>query len=144
MFSQLEIEEWLTIGSEDHLDANELVSMSSLMRENNFTDTKKQLKIFLLEMMTQVERWDLVAEYFIAHPALEHYLIDSLGTEIHIGSDGLPQIWHTKFVFMPYMPLVKILTIDTQTYNPILAKCISIGELDLELIERINNLKAFW
>ena len=128
MFSQSEIEEWLTIGSEDHLEANELVSMSSLIREHVVTDTKKQLKIFLTDLMSQVERWDLVVEYFISHPALERYLMDSLGTEVFIGSEGLPQIWHTKFVFTTHMPLVKILAVDNKTYNPVPAKCIAIGE----------------
>lgn len=143
MFSQIQIEEWVNLTDQSFsIENNDIIEMGSL---NLGTD--RDLKIFLLELRSQVERWDLITTNYIFHPLFEEHILETLIKDLDVIrtlSIKQMRLWGSDLTVSPFMPLDKVLAIDIQTLNPIQPKCVALGKIDLTLIKRLNNLKAFW
>lgn len=141
MFSQIQIDDWISLTDQSlSLENNDFVEMGL-----SHNGTAPDLKRFLVDLQIQVERWDLLTSHLIFNHLLEPYIMTSLVKEYAHSNMGTQIVlWGSVLIFSPFMPIDKVLAIDTQTLNPIVPKCTALGKIDIKQIERLHNLKAFW
>jgi len=107
-------------------------------------------KRFLLEMKVQIERWDLVVDYLFLHPRMKSILISSLKNTLDEDSQTLNiSIWGTPIINNIYVPENIVIAytdrdVSTRRSGLLDTRNIVIGKLDLKMLDRIDQMKAFW
>jgi hypothetical protein len=113
----------------------------------------KYMKRFLLEMKVQIDRWDLVMEYLFIHPHVEKMFISYLDEEVDQymvqGGRRVPSIWGCSIIaneFVPEDMLIGFYEGPEGLRNTFSddGRNIALGKLDLKLLNKVNQMKAFW
>ena len=132
MFTKDQIDNWILFGENGD---NEIIEAP--ISTGNF------LKRFLLDLKIQVNRWDYATEIIIFHIAAKSYITESLGLEaVKNYIDESLMLWGVQIYFSPLMPDNKVLALSCDKLK--LSREIAAGKFDLEKLERLLNLKAFW
>lgn len=116
----------------------------------DFTDRPlKYIQHFLLEMKVQIDRWDLVMENLYIHPHVEKMFIAYLGDAVDKATKPwqFPSIWGCQIIKTEHMPEDKMIGFNNLTQgNEDIddGRNIALGKLDIRLLNKVNQMKAFW
>lgn len=145
------IDSWIAKASDG--GPNDIIEFSI----TGFTDEPdRYFKKFIIEMMTQVDRWDL-ANMFV-HPHMlklfTAYLQDDISIPYYTSAgiqSGINrpvkeiQLWGMSIVANPNVPedtLVGFGKIENPAEDD--GRNIVLGKLNLNLLNRLNRMKVFW
>lgn len=117
----------------------------------------KYFKRFILEMKVQIDRWDLVTDKLYVHPHMMYlfttYLKDDITVPYYIGSgrnDPVKEcmLWGCNIIVNEHIPEdILIGYSDVSKWNKDLpddGRNLALGKLNLVLLNRLNQMKAFW
>lgn len=109
------------------------------------------MKRFFIEMKTQIERWDLIMDYLFIHPQNTKLFVSYFGSEVEffrndnqLVYETQPVIWGTKIVEVDSVPFDKLLGYYKFEEDKKEGINMVVGNINFNLISRVNNLKAFW
>lgn len=92
-------------------------------------------------LMTQIERWDLRVEYIFIHPHMEPYFLNFFVNEIEKSSTQTT-LWGSKIITTQDIHPNNILGFCDYECNDY--RNVALATIDVNLIERLNKIKAFW
>jgi hypothetical protein len=130
-----QVNKWMIDGD----SINELVEFSSKKFINN---PQKYTKMFFVELMNQIERWDLVMNYLYIHPIMLPFLLTNLDTEVVKNSSNEMTVWGTKIIALTNIPLDR--WVGFADGNSPDSRNIVLGKFDFTVVERLNKIKSFW
>jgi hypothetical protein len=113
----------------------------------------KYLKIFIIEMKVQIERWDLIMDHLFVHPSIEKYLLSQLDDAVNkpIKKGHVPDIWGCEILINDHVPNDMLIgkyellsSNDNKSQDVDDGRDIVLGKLDLKMLDKINQMKAFW
>lgn len=145
--TQEQINFWITKAKS--YNTNTLIEFSIQEYTNR---PQNYLKHFIVDMKTQIDRWDFIMANLFVHPDIEKILLTWLKDEIDLPGEDLKQlkfpiIWGTYIIKTPYVPSNMMLGFyePSEDYDDITdSRNIVIGKLDMKIIKKLDNMKAFW
>lgn len=136
MFTQDQINEWIAIGS----------SGDNSSEDNIFAKRPEiiSLKRDLVDMKVLIDRWDLLSTDFIFHSLMEPLMKQYIKKDLEPTQDpNLDIIWGTNIHYIDTIPISKALVLDLVT-KPFSSRHVAVFEVNLQHLQRVTNLKAFW
>ncbi len=102
----------------------------------------------IAELFSLIERWNRIVGNVIIHPSLETHLRQSKKVEYSTNYENFSRpkflFWGAKIIFNTDVPTDHIIVVAEVTETDNFCKeCIAVGLVDLDLIERMEKLKAF-
>jgi hypothetical protein len=131
-------------------DAQNAITEFSI--EGFTNDPLKYMTRFLLEMKDQIDRWDLVMQYLFIHPHVEKMFLSYLGDKVdyHMIEDGkrVPSIWGCYIIANEYISEDIFIGFSkrhwaTEEFEDD-GRNIALGKLDIKMLNKVNQMKAFW
>ena len=108
----------------------------------------KYLQRFILEMKVQIDRWDLVMENLFVHPHVAKMFISYLGDAVDKPTKEcqVPKIWGCSILENEYVPENMLIGFYELTARRNIddGRNIVLGNLDLKLLNKVNQMKDFW
>lgn len=133
--SSEQINTWISVAD----TINSIIDFNSI---NEFIlNPKLCVKKFIIDMRAEIERWDLVVNYIFIHPKLMEYLLQFLGNEVEKSLMGIT-LWGSKIISTCDMPpnmLLGFCDYESKDYRNI-----ALATINIELIKRLDKIKAFW
>lgn len=144
--TQSQIIEWFNIANESN--RNPVIDFSISGFINN-PDT--YIKHFLLDLKSQIDRWDLIMDYLFIHPQIYDLFISYLGSELdfvrkddELGYETQPVIWGIKIVTTVFIPYDKVLGYTNPIEDQEEGINIVVGNINFNVMDRLNKIRAFW
>lgn len=148
--SQEQISNWITAASD--FDASNDIIDCPLME---FIDKPAlSFRRFIIEMRCQIDRWDLVMQFLFVHPQIMRMFTTYLKNEINVpfyNTSGINrpitncELWGTQIEANSYLPedtLIGFTEVENASFND--NRNLVVGKLNLTLLNRLNQVKAFW
>jgi len=100
---------------------------------------------FIIEMLVQINRWDLIMNYLFVHPSTVRFLTTHL-----FGSLDPPDkyvthttIWGSKIIANNHIPNNMMIGFS-ETNSSADSRNIVLAKLNLEMLNKLDQMKAFW
>jgi hypothetical protein len=111
-------------------------------------EPKKFMKRFVVEMMIQIERWDLKVDYLFFHPENMNCIVSHLGDSvIKRAYQQAPLLWGLELVASESVPddiIIGVAKREENRFNIDDGRNIALGKIDSKIVNRLNKIKAFW
>jgi len=143
--TQDQINDWITRASSS--DAPNTIIEFSI--EHFVNAPLGHLKRFVLEMKVQIDRWDLIMEYLFIHPFMQEMILSHLGDAVNmpITEQQVPNIWGCQIIANEYIPedmLIGFYDIKEDILLHYKDRNVVLGKLNIKMLNKTNQMKAFW
>jgi len=108
---------------------------------------RKQYKLictnFMADIIFEVEKWDLIVDKIFMHPMMKSIIIDRIDQKyINLINANAATLWGSNIIFDIEVPSDTVVA-ASELYEKY-SYGVSMGKVDINKLNRLNKLKAFW